>query len=233
MYRLSWLIVCILSVQRGITQTYELEIEKAGKAYEGKKYDSCSAYFSNAFRLKVASGKDLYNAAVCNAMNNHSRHAFRLLNTAITKGINISKLHIDPAFESLYGSRKWKRLLMKAEKIQADSFKQYLYAAHAARLSKLWEEDQYYRFRLGDAYSNNDTVLANTLWKKMRISDSAVLLKFQTILNEIGWPTKSKVGSRGAATAFLIIDHAPRDVMEKYFPLLETAAKAGEASLSN
>jgi hypothetical protein len=50
-------------------------------------------------------------------------------------------------------------------------------------------------------------------------------------MQKIGWPTTSKVGRRGAATAFLVIDHSPREVMEKYFPFLEEAAKSGEASM--
>jgi len=41
------------------------------------------------------------------------------------------------------------------------------------------------------------------------------------------------VGKWGAGTAFLILDHSPREVMEKYFPYLENAAKNGEASMNN
>ena len=233
MSRLLILLLFFLASQTSMSQTYEMEVQKAGKAYDQKNYDSCSFYFSSAFRLKVPTGSDFYNAAVCNALNGDNQQAFGFLFKAIKTGANISKLKIDPDFESLHKFSRWKKLLKQANRIQSDSFNKCQYPLYAARLAKLWEEDQYFRFRLGNAYKNNDTISANELWKKMRASDSLVLLKLQSVMNKIGWPTRSKVGNKGAATAFLIIDHSPREVMEKYFPYLEVAAKNGEASLSN
>jgi hypothetical protein len=233
MSRLFVLLLFILASETGISQAYEMEVQKAGKAYDQKNYDSCSLYFLSAFRLKIPTGTDLYNAAVCNVLNGDHQQAFDFLFKAIRAGTNISKLKIDPDFESLHKFSKWKKLLKQANRIQTDSFNKYQYPLYAAQLAKLWEEDQYFRFRLGNAYKNNDTMSANKLWKKMRASDSLVLLKLQSVMDKIGWPTRSKVGNRGAGTAFLIIDHSPREVMEKYFPYLEVAAKNGEASLAN
>ncbi len=227
------MILLCFSSQAIVGQTYQSEVLKAGKAYENKKYDSCTYYFKNAFKIQSPTGRDLYNAAICNALNDNQRQAFDFLFQAIKNGINISKLRIDPELESLHKHSKWKKLLRKANKIQSDSFNKYQYPEYAAQLARLWEEDQYYRFRLGNAYKNNDTTLANALWKKMRTADSLVLMKFQSILDSIGWPSKSKVGSLGANAAFLIIDHAPREIMEKYFPHLESSAKKGDIPLSN
>lgn len=46
-----------------------------------------------------------------------------------------------------------------------------------------------------------------------------------------GWPGKSLVGRDGANTAWLLVQHADRDVdfQERCLPLLEAAVKAGEA----
>lgn len=52
-------------------------------------------------------------------------------------------------------------------------------------------------------------------------------------MDKIGWPTRTKVGRDGATTAFLVFDHTSREIMEKYFPLLEKAANEGEASKRN
>lgn len=233
MLRLTPWLLFILSSHFAISQTYENEVQKAGRAYERKNYDSCTIYFKNAFTLKTPTGADLYNAAVCNNLKGHHEQAFLFLSQAIRTGAHISKLRIDPELESLHQFPEWKKLMEEGDKVQADSFKTYQLPHYAARLARLWEEDQYFRFRLGNAYKNNDTSLANELWKKMRVSDSIVLLKLLSIIDTIGWPTQSKVGKLGASAAFLIIDHAPRDIMEKYFPYLEIAARNGEASLSN
>ena len=214
-------------------QDYKSLIAKAGESYEKNRYDSCVYFFHTAFSLHNPTGNELYNAAICNIYIGEKKEALSLLNRSVSKGINIAKLHVDPELEPLHDSRKWKKLLRKSEKIRSDSFAITRYPLQAAQLAKLWEKDQYYRFRLGQAYRRNDTTLANKLWKQMRQTDSITLLEFQSILDQIGWPTISKVGKWGAATAFLIIDHAPREVMEKYFPQLEEAAFKGEASLSS
>ncbi|HET9826101.1 MAG TPA: DUF6624 domain-containing protein, partial [Chitinophagaceae bacterium] len=215
------------------SQDYQSEIGKAEHAYDKKQYDSCSFYFSNAFKIKNPNGSDLYHSAACNILNGNASTALKLLKKAIIKPIEVSKLKIDPDFDEMHALRKWKKLIKKADRIQSDSFKKYQYPQFAAQLATLWEKDQYYRFRLARAYDNNDTISANEIWRAMRKSDSANLLEFESVTDKIGWPTVSKVGQAGASTAFLIIDHSPREVMEQYFPLLEEAARKGEASLSS
>ena len=231
MLKRSFLVFSILAVNYCHAQGYEQEIKKAETAYGKKQLDSCIVYFNNAFLLGKPKGTDLYNAAVCNSLNGNFKQAFELLEKGIETGINVSKLKIDPDLDPLHQQRAWKKLVKKATKAQHKEFKKTRFPEDAKRLAELWEQDQYYRFRLGAAYEKNDTVKANQIWKKLKPVDSVNLKLLEAIMDRIGWPTTSKVGKRGASTAFLIIDHAPREIMEKYFPLLEDAAKKGEASL--
>jgi hypothetical protein len=233
MYKVSLVTICLLCMLGCAAQSYEEYVRKAEVAYGKKDFDSCAGFFQKAFQLKDPKGTDLYNAAACNAKKGDDKVALELLNRSLSKGINISKLKIDPDLESLHRSKQWKKLIKKADKIQHQEFKTYSFPAYAKALAALWEKDQYWRFRLGKAYENNDTALANRLWKNLRPTDSVNLLELQSIIDKIGWPTNSKVGKYGASTAFLIIDHSPREVMEKYFPLLEAEALKGEASLSS
>jgi hypothetical protein len=216
-------------------QTYSDEVKLAGKAYDEGKFDSCAFFFKKAFAFAHASGNDLYNAATCNVLCSHHKKAFSLLFDAIKNGINISKLKIDPDMDILHSSARWKKLVRKANAIQSDSFQVCAYPQYARRLAAIWEDDQYWRFRLGNAFKNGDTAAQKKLWAQMRIADSVNnnVKKLEAIIDSIGWPTRSKVGRWGAMTAFLVFDHAPREVMEKYFPFLEKAANEGEASKSN
>jgi len=223
----------ILVANSCAAQSYEQEIKKAEVAFGKNKLDSCILYFNNAFELGLAKGSDLYDAAVCNTLNGNIKKAFDLLNKGIRAGINISRLKIDPALEELHFKKDWNVLVRRSKKIQKKEFKQTKFPKEAKELAELWEKDQYWRFRLGSAYDKNDTVTANIIWKKLRPLDSINLIQFQAVMDRIGWPTATKVGKLGASTAFLIIDHSPREVMEKYFPLLEAAAKNGEAPLSS
>ena len=214
-------------------QAYDAEIKKAEAAYGKGQLDSCIFYFTSAFRFAQPKGTDLYNAAICHTLNGNSKWAFDLLTKAVTAGINISKLKIDPDLEALHHNKEWKRLIKKAHKIQKKEFAKTLFPVEAKQLAALWEKDQYWRFRLSKAYEKSDTATANIIWKKLKPTDSVNLVRLQSILDRIGWPTSTKVGKHGAGTAFLVIDHSPREIMEKYFPLLEDAAKKGEASLSS
>jgi hypothetical protein len=223
----------ILVVNYCHSQSYDQEIKKAERAFGKTLFDSCIFYFDKAFLLEKPKGADLYNAAVCNTMNGNSKQAFILLENAIHADINISKLKIDPDLDPLHQQPGWKRLIRKSNKVQQKEFKKTLFPADAKKLAQLWETDQYYRFRLGAAYEKKDTATVNEIWKKLKPEDAANLKQLEAIMNRIGWPTATKVGKRGANTAFLIIDHSPREIMEKYFPLLESAAKKGEASLSD
>lgn len=214
-------------------QNFPDEIKKAERAYGAGKMDSCAYYFNSAFLMGEASGVDFYNAAVCNALAGDKTAAFKLLGQALHKGINISKLKIDPDLETLHTEVEWKKILLKADEIQKKEAALFPYPSEAMQLAELWERDQYWRFRLGKAYKKNDTTTANMLWGKIKPTDSVNLAHFVKIIERIGWPTKSMVGTLGANTAFLIIDHADRETMEKYFPFIEEAAKSGEASLKN
>jgi hypothetical protein len=141
--RLAFLLISMIIVcEACLAQDYKNEIDKADQAFEKKKYDSCAFafYFEKAFQIKSSSGADLYNAAVCNALNGTNERAFALLSAAIKSGINISKLKIDPDLEILHSSRKWKKLMHHAAKIQADSFHTSQYPDMANELAKLWED---------------------------------------------------------------------------------------------
>ena len=225
--------ICFLISDCCAAQTYDLEIKKAEAAYGRNQLDSCIMYFNHAFVLAPPKGNDLYNAAVCNTSKGYISVAFDLLRKGIITGINIPKLKIDPDLDVLHDKKEWKGLIKKANKIQKREFRKTQYPNEATQLAALWEKDQYWRFRLGKAYEKNDTVSANAIWKKLKPTDSINLIRLQAIMDRIGWPTVSKVGKPGASTAFLIIDHSPREIMEKYFPFLETAAKNGDASLAS
>lgn len=63
--------------------------------------------------------------------------------------------------------------------------------------------------------------------------DSANLVRVEAILAQYGFPGKSMVGEQGASTVWLVIQHAPLEKQEQYFPLLTEAAEKGELKKSD
>ena len=52
-----------------------------------------------------------------------------------------------------------------------------------------------------------------------------------SLIEKCGWPQKATVGERGMSAVFLVIQHASKDLREKYFPLIKASAEKGELSL--
>jgi hypothetical protein len=67
----------------------------------------------------------------------------------------------------------------------------------------------------------------------MHETDAMHSKRMSQIIDKYRWPTISKFGSQAAQYSFLIIQHADLATQKKYFPLLEKAARQGEASLAN
>lgn len=64
-------------------------------------------------------------------------------------------------------------------------------------------------------------------------NDRRNIARLEEIIQRHGWPGKSLVGEEAAEVAFLILLRAEPETLKKYFPLLEAAAKKGEARLDH
>lgn len=60
--------------------------------------------------------------------------------------------------------------------------------------------------------------------------DRANTARLQEIIAEHGWPGHQLVGVAGAHAAWLLTQHAPPDLQEKFLPLLEDAVSRDDAS---
>jgi hypothetical protein len=58
-------------------------------------------------------------------------------------------------------------------------------------------------------------------------------VKLRDILESYGWPSVELVGYEGAHDCWLLIQHGPFDLMEKYLPAMEAAAARGDLMAAN
>jgi hypothetical protein len=70
-------------------------------------------------------------------------------------------------------------------------------------------------------------------WKLINEKDSINLIKIQKILDEKGWLGSKVIGNQGNSTLFLVIQHSPLEVQEKYLPMMRDAVKNGKANSSS
>lgn len=70
-------------------------------------------------------------------------------------------------------------------------------------------------------------------WETINEKDARNLIKIQKILDEKGWLGQDVIGGRGNMTLFLVIQHAPIEIQEKYLPMMREAVKKNNAQPSS
>jgi hypothetical protein len=71
------------------------------------------------------------------------------------------------------------------------------------------------------------------LWQLIAQEDKKNQEQAVKIIEENGWPGISQVGFMANNALFLVIQHAPAEIQEKYFPLLKESAEKGESRLAD
>jgi len=95
--------------------------------------------------------------------------------------------------------------------------------------------DQKPRLRIDSvqkAYGPNSPQIQQ-LWQAIRQIDSLNLVKIERIIRQYGYPGKRLVGPGEMNTAWLVIQHSPLAVQERYLPLIRTAAEKGQTDKAN
>jgi hypothetical protein len=89
-------------------------------------------------------------------------------------------------------------------------------------LLEIYKTDQLYRGELSSMGPQSPNFLM--LWKKQNIIDSTNLVRVIVILDSIGYPGKSLVGSQANEAAFYVIQHADVKYQKKFLPIIKEAA---------
>lgn len=96
-------------------------------------------------------------------------------------------------------------------------------------LLEIYHTDQNSRGHLMKRFNSDPTnkEVLDSLWQVVHHNDSINLRKSIELLDAYGWIPRSKVGTANQAL-FFVIQHAAPDVIAKYIPVFETAAKDNE-----
>ena len=104
-----------------------------------------------------------------------------------------------------------------------------------AVLDTIYKEDQGLRKEIKsvqDKYGRESGEM-KAHWETINEKDARNLIKIQKILDEKGWLGQDVIGGRGNMTLFLVIQHAPIEIQEKYLPMMREAVKKNNAQPSS
>ncbi|MFD0836140.1 DUF6624 domain-containing protein [Mariniflexile aquimaris] len=219
-------------------EKYSELINKAWKLYETKEYLKSAEKYSEAFNLSNGKEKssDRYNAACSWALANIIDSSFVQL-FKIVKYDNYSNYnHIttDTDLTNLYPDKRWNEII-ELVKVNKEKKEEKYDKTLVSILDTIYKEDQTYRIQIKgieEKYGRESEEIKRH-FKLILEKDSINLIKVKKILDERGWLGTDLIGSQGNSTLFLIIQHSPLDVQEKYLPMIRDAVKKGNARASS
>ena len=148
------------------------------------------------------------------------------------KYANYPGLFIHPALTILQGDRRWKKLTKQVDQNRLAKIKKPNKKI-IRQLDKMYIKDQGARGHVYDSMEkkfgfNSKEMDAYLL--QVTKEDEANAKKVTRIIDKQGWLGIDEVGSMGAYTLFLVIQHASPALQMKYLPLLKEQVKAQQAS---
>jgi hypothetical protein len=96
------------------------------------------------------------------------------------------------------------------------------YRLLTAQLDSILTNDQKYRSMIDDIEAKHgpESSEMKDLWETIQKNDSINSIQVTNILDKYGWLGPDKVGDRGSAALFLVIQHADIKTQEKYLPMM-------------
>lgn len=200
-----------------------------------KKYDLIINVLNSNINSSSDNGRKTYLRACYYALLNDTNKAFNDIYNSLKFGEEAENIITESDFNGLHSLVSWHNLV---DTLVNRNLKKDLSIKDKKLATELWLmyiEDQ--RFRT--YYKNNkkgspiDTSkyypfeYANNKDEELRIK------RIINIIKTTGWPKYSQVGKTSGNAAFYIIQHSLPKTINKYFPLLEKAAKENEASMES
>jgi tetratricopeptide (TPR) repeat protein len=208
-------ILLLFVLFQGFSQDYATLAKQAYKVYEDKEYAKSVEIFEQAFKLDKPKSSDLYNAACSASLATQTDKAFDFLGQAIDAGYsNLGHLKSDTDLGSLYKDIRWKEIIAKIEKKQADELAKLKFPKLIKVLDSLVIPDQAIRNRHTElrkqGFSEDSTIMKNlrTEWKMI---DSLNIIEVKKIFRLYGFLGFEEVGKKGSNNFWLLIQHGDKD----------------------
>ncbi len=213
-------------------------IKEAWRLYESKTYLASAKKYSESFGGlgNKVSIYDRYNAACSWALTNEIDSSFVQLFRIAEEGnyTNYGHITTDADLSVIHSDIRWNKLLDKI-KVNKEKEEENFDKTLVATLDTIYEDDQALRRQIEkiEKEFGKDSDKMKAHWAKISTQDSKSLIKVQQILDDRGWLGQDIIGRQGNSTLFLVIQHAPVEIQEKYLSMMRDAVKENRAEPSD
>lgn len=185
----------------------------ANAAYAARQWAACAARFQAlAEQTSGPHARDaLYNAACCYARDGNRGRAFAMVDAAIAAGfLDVDGLVGDTDLDALHAEPRW-AAMVRTLRARVDALNRSLKAPDLRRrLLEMVEEDQ--RARDAWAAAKREESAWQALASKVAAVDAKNTAALRAAIANWDWPAKGIVGEDGAHAAWLLAQHADRDL---------------------
>ncbi len=214
------------------SQSFEELIQKGDALYDEKEYHESAKTYDQAFAVQEGSFGQYYNAACSWALSGDTIQSIKYLQLSADKGWrNLKHIKRDKDLTSLHSVEGWNEVLAKVQ-ANLDFYEKDFDKPLKAQLDRIYVRDQTLRqlYRDAEEKFGRDSEEMMYFWSLMAQEDSINETEVLAIIEEKGWVGTSVVGGQANMTLWLVIQHAPLEVQEKYLPMLKASVLEGESS---
>lgn len=225
------ILICLLTITSQ-AQTFDELIQNSDKLYDEEKYRVSAKEYEKAFNIEEGNASQYYNAACSWALSGDTIQSLKNLNLSADKGWkNLKHIKRYKDLSSLYETEDWTEIL---EKVQAnlDEYEKGFDKSLKQQLEQIYIRDKTLRqlYQTAEEKFGRDSDEMKYFWNLVSEQDSLNELEVIKIIKEKGWIGKSLVGGQANMTLWLVVQHAPLEIQEKYLPELKESVKKGESS---
>jgi hypothetical protein len=199
--------------------------------YKVKNYLASGQFFEQAFELRNGTCNNYYNAACSWALAGKKNKAIQSLWLSAKNGWHDKKLlQQDPDLKTLHNSYNWEKILARVQ-INLAKYGKNFDKPLQHKLELIFIKDQTLRqlYRDAETKFGRESDEMNYFRGLISRQDSLNVIDVVKILEKRGWPGKSLVGEKANTAVWLVIQHAPLYLQEKYLPLLRKSVQKGES----
>ncbi|MDP4826349.1 MAG: hypothetical protein NWR73_01585 [Flavobacteriales bacterium] len=216
----------------GSAQTFEEKITEGDKLYSEGKFEASAQAFDAAFKLDEGDRLSYYNAACSWALTGDTINSMKYLNLAADKGwSNVKHVKTDKDLASLRDLFGWNDIVAKVQ-ANLDNAEKDLNKPLKEQLEKIYVRDQTLRqlYEHAEELFGRESEEMNYFWELMAEQDAKNEAEVIAIIDQNGWVGRNEVGGQANLALWLVIQHAPIEIQEKYLPLLIESVRKNQSS---